>query len=165
MPDCKVKRGGEWLRVCGGQVVLDILLPVLTCPLLGSSSPAQTWGRALSLSQPPGEAPLSHPPPRVVSLPLASAGSSSVRLRAFSLEACLPISRSAPDDCEAQDKGINGGSLQVPTLPAKQPSPDPVGASLKVFDSWEDRLWEEACKALRSRLRSICAGNSGVLET
>lgn len=165
MPDCKVKRGGEWLSVCGGQGVLDILLPVLTCPLLGSSSPAQTWGRALSLSQSPREAPVSHPPPRVVSLPLASAGSSSVRLRAFSLEACLPISRSAPDDCEAQDKGINGGSLQVPTLSPKQPSPDPVGASLKVFDSWEDRLWEEACKALRSRLRSIWAGNSGVLDT
>lgn len=55
------------------------------------------------------------------------------------MESCLLISRSAPDICEAQDKGINRGYQQVPTLPDKQLSPGLMGIP-KSIGSWEDRI-------------------------
>lgn len=50
------------------------------------------------------------------------------------MESCLPISRSAPDNYEAQDKGTNGGYQQVPTLPDTQLSPWLMGAAPKLLD-------------------------------
>ena len=112
---------------------MTFLFPVPTCPCLGSSSPTQTQGRALSPLQSLGSAAFSLTYPGwLTSLGLCRL--LPVRLGAFSMESCLPISRSAPDICEAQDKGINRGHQQVPTLPDKQLSPGLMGAAPKVLD-------------------------------
>lgn len=126
-----------------------------TVSLFGSPSTSHTWGTAVPHSQPWGWCPFH---PRISHFHL-QAPPQAGRL---SPESCAsPSPDPLPNACGAQDKSVSGSPQHGhPPSPPSHP-PGQERHSLKVFNLWEDALWEVVCTVLKSRLWSCSAGNSG----